>query len=64
MVHKNKTAFCPSLDPKGASSSLLTIKLLTIKLANRTSTQFESPKKTVKAAKSATTVYNKAHFKK
>lgn len=60
MVRKNKTAFRPSLDPKGKLSSLLTIKLASAGPAHK----FEPPKKVLKEAKSATTSYNKTHRKK
>jgi len=60
MVRKNKTAFRPSLDPKGTLSSLLTIKLASTGPAHK----FEPPKEVLKAAKSTTTVYNKTHSKK
>jgi len=60
MVRKNKTAFHPSLDPRGTLSSLLTIKLATAGPAHK----FEPTKKALKAAKSATTSYNKTHVKK
>ena len=35
MVHKNKTAFRPSLDPKGTLSSLLTMKLASTEPAHK-----------------------------
>ena len=60
MVRKNKTAFRPSLDPKGTLSSILTIKLANTQPAH----SYESSKKVLKKAKSATWDYNKAHSKK
>ena len=60
MVRKNKTAFRSSLDPKGTLSSLLTIKLASTEPAHK----FDPPKEMLKAAKSATTVYNQTHSKK
>lgn len=60
MVRKNKTAFRPSLDPKGTLSSLLTIKLASTEPAHK----FDPPKEMLKTAKSATTVYNQTHSKK
>ena len=39
MVHKNKAAFCPSLDPKGTLTSILTIKLASQEAAHRMSLQ-------------------------
>ena len=59
MVRRNKTAFRPSLDPKGTLSSLLTIKLANTEPAHR----FEPPKEVLKGAKSATAEYNKIHSK-
>ena len=50
MVRKNKTAFRPSLDPKGTLSSILTIKLAHTEAAH----QFEPNKELLKTAKSAT----------
>ena len=41
MIRKNKTAICPSLDPKGTLSSILTIKLTYTEPSNK----FEPPKK-------------------
>ena len=55
MVRKNKTAFRPSLDPKGTLSSILTIKL-----SNDHSS--EPNKETLKKAKSATYEYNREHM--
>ena len=60
MVRKNKTAFQPSLDPKGTLSSILTIKLANSAPAHH----FEPTKDLLKTAKSATWEYNKAHSKK
>ena len=60
MVRKNKTAFRPSLDPKGTLSSILTIKLANTAPAHC----FEPTKELLKTAKSATWEYNKAHSKK
>lgn len=60
MVRKNKTAFRPSLDPKGTLSSILTIKLASTEPAH----SFEPAKEVLKKAKSATWEYNKAHSKK
>ena len=55
MVRKNKTAFRPSLDPKGTLSCILTIKLSNIDHS------FEPNKETLKKAKSATYEYNREH---
>ena len=60
MVRKNKTTFRSSLDPKGTLSSLLTIKLASTEPAHK----FDPPKEMLKAAKSATTIYNQTHSKK
>ena len=60
MVHKDKMAFRPSLDPKGTLSSILTIKLAKTVPAHG----FEPTKELLKTAKSATWEYNKAHSKK
>ena len=60
MVRKNKTAFRPSLDPKGTLSSILTIKLANTEPAHC----FEPSKEVLTRAKSATWEYNKAHSKK
>ncbi len=60
MVRKNKTAFRPSLDPKGTLSSILTIKLANSDQAHR----FEPSKELLKKAKSATWDYNKVHSRK
>ena len=60
MVRKNKTAFRPSLDPKGTLSSILTIKLANTQPAH----SYEPSKEVLKKAKSATWDYNKAHSKK
>ena len=58
MVRKNKTAFQPSLDPKGTLSSILTVKLANDVPAH----QFEPSKELLKTAKSATWNYNKEHL--
>ena len=58
MVRKNKTAFRPSLDPKGTLSSILTIKLG----QDKPSHQFEPTKEVLKKAKSATWNYNRGHM--
>ena len=50
MVRKNKTAFRPSLDPKGILSCILTIKLASQKAAHRC----EPLKEVLRKAKSAT----------
>ena len=50
MVCKNKTAFCPNLDPKGTLSSILTIKLASHQPAN----VFKPPKSMLKKGKTAT----------
>ena len=55
MVRKNKTAFRPSLDPKGTLSSIITIKLAS------TAHKYEPSKEVLRQAKSATWEYNKAH---
>ena len=60
IVRKNKTAFRPTLDPKGTLSSILIIKFAGKEPAH----QFEPPKELLKKAKSATSVYNKMHSKK
>ena len=60
MVQKNKTAFRPSLDPKGTLSSILAIKLATKEPAH----SFEPPKDVLHNAKAATWEYNKVHSKK
>ena len=60
MVRKNKTAFRPSLDPKGTLSSILTIKLANTDPAHC----FEPSQELLKKAKSATWEYNKAHSRK
>ena len=60
IVRKNKTAFRPTLDPKGTLSSILTIKFAGKEPAH----QFEPPKELLKKAKSATSEYNKMHSKK
>ncbi len=57
MVRKSKTAFRPSLDPKGMLSNILTIKLSHTEAAH----QFEPNKELLKTAKSATRVYNRTH---
>ena len=57
MVRKNKTAFRPSLDPKGTLSSILTIKLA----AKESAHCFEPTKAVLSKAKAATWEYNKAH---
>ena len=57
MVRKNKTAFRPSLDPKGTLSSIMTVKLANDVPAH----QFEPSKELLKTAKSATWNYNKEH---
>ena len=60
MIRKNKTAFRPSLDPKGTLSSILTIKL-----AGSSQLQsFEPTQEVLKEAKSATWKYNKQHRSK
>uniref|UniRef100_A0A1X7TD97 Uncharacterized protein n=1 Tax=Amphimedon queenslandica TaxID=400682 RepID=A0A1X7TD97_AMPQE len=59
MVRKNKTAFRPSLDPKGTLSSILTIKLASTEPAHK----YEPAKDVIRKAKSATWEYNKAHRK-
>ena len=58
MVRKNKTAFRPSLDPKGTLSTILTIKLG----HDKPSHQFEQTKEVLKKAKSATWNYNRGHM--
>ena len=58
MVRKNKTAFRPSLDPKGTLSSILRIKLAHTEAAH----QFEPNKDVLKEAKTATMLYNHAHL--
>ena len=50
MVRKNKTAFCPSLDPKGTLSSIITIKLA----SNEPAHKYEPSKDVLQQAKSAT----------
>jgi len=60
MVRKNKTAFRPSLDPKGTLSSILAIKLA----AREPAYCFEPCKEVLSQAKAATWEYNKAHSKK
>lgn len=60
MVRKNKTAFRPSLDPKGTLSSILTIKLATIQPSH----EYEPTSDLLSTAKSATWEYNKTHTKK
>jgi len=60
MVRKNKTAFRPSLNPKGTLSSILTIKLANTQPAH----SYEPSKEVLKKAKSATWDYSKAHLKK
>lgn len=60
MVRKNKTAFRPSLDPKGTLSSILTVKLASTEEAHR----YEPSKEVLRKAKSATWEYNKSHSKK
>ena len=60
MVRKSKTAFRPSLDPKGTLSSILTMKLANTQPAH----SYEPSKEVLKRAKSATWDYNKAHSKK
>ena len=60
MVHKNKTAFQPNLDPKGTSSSILTVKLPNDMPAHR----FEPTKDLLNTAKHATWNYNKEHLSK
>ena len=55
MVRKNKTAFRPSLDPKGTLSSILAIKLAVQEPAH----SFEPPKDVIANAKTATWEYNK-----
>ncbi len=60
MVRKNKTAFRPSLDPKGTLSSILAIKLA----AREPAHCFEPPKEVLSQAKVATWEYNKVHSKK
>ena len=61
MVRKNKTAFRPSLDPKGTQSSILAIKLA----AREPAHCFEPTKEEVLSkAKAATWEYNKAHSRK
>ena len=57
MTRKNKTSFRPNLDPNGALSSILTIKLVNDKPAPA----FQPPITMVKKAKSATWGYNKLH---
>ena len=57
MIHKNNTAFWPSLVPKGTLSSILTDKLANDMLAY----QFESTKDLLKTAKSAAWRNNKEH---
>ena len=58
MVCKNKTAFQPSLDPKGTLSSILTVKLAN----DMPAYQFEPTKDLLKTAKSTTWKYNKEHL--
>ena len=60
MVRKNKTAFRPSLDPKGTLSSILAIKLA----AKEPAHCFEPTKAVLSRAKAATWEYNKAHSRK
>lgn len=60
MVRKNKTAFRPSLDPKGTLSSILTIKLANTQPAHC----YEPSEDVLKKAKSATWEYNKEHSSK
>lgn len=60
IVRKNKTAFRPTLDPKGTLSSILTIKFGSTGPAHK----FEPSKELLKKAKSATSEYNKMHSKK
>ena len=60
MVRKNKTAFRPSLDPKGTLSSILTIKLASTEPAH----EYDPSKEVLRKAKSATWEYNKTHSKK
>jgi hypothetical protein len=50
MVRKNKTAFRPSLDPKGTLSSILTIKLANTQPAH----SYEPSEDLLRKAKSAT----------
>ena len=57
IVCKNKTAFRPSLDPKGTLSSILAIKLA----AREPAHCFEPSKEVLSKAKAATWEYNKAH---
>lgn len=59
MVQKNKTAFRPSLDPKGTLSSILTIKLAHLPPAH----SYEPTSEVLKKATSATWEYNKKHSK-
>ena len=60
IVRKNKTAFRPSLDPKGTLSSILTIKLSSTEPAH----VYDPSKEVLCKAKSATWEYNKTHSKK
>ena len=57
MISKNKTAFQPSLVPKGTLSSILTVDIA----YKMTAHQFELTKDLLKAAKSATWKYSKEH---
>ena len=60
MVRKNKTAFRPSLDPKGTLSSILAIKLA----AQEPAHSFEPPQDVIAKAKTVTWEYNRAHSSK
>ena len=57
---KNKTAFRPNLDPAGALSSILSIKLA----AKEPAHCFEPSSEVLKNAKAATWEFNKAHSRK
>ena len=57
MVCKNKTAFRPSLDPKRALSSVVTIKVASQEAAHR----YEPSKEVLRKTKSATWEYNETH---
>ena len=59
MIGKNKRAERSSLDVKGTLSSIMTVKL-----ADLNAKTFTPPASVLKAAKSATYEYNKAHKRK
>ena len=60
IIRKNKTAYRPSLDPKGTLSSIMKIKLADLQPAH----SIRPPPELLRKAKSATWEYNKAHSKK